>query len=106
MTGVADFDDLAATVAGSGARRAHMMGRPMLTIDGRMFACLDDGMLGLRLGAGTPAHVDALSLPGAALFSPGNRGRTFRDWVGIPVSAARHWEGFAIAAMEWTQRSG
>lgn len=76
-----------------------MMGRPMLSIDGRMFACLDGDVLGIRLGAEAEEHREALELPGAALFSPGDKGRVFRDWVAIPTASAAHWEEFATAAM-------
>lgn len=93
------FEALADALTGLGARRAHMMGRPMLAVGGRMFACLDAGVLGVRLGAGTPEHDAALELAGAALFSPGGRGRTFRDWVGLPSTADEHWLRFATAAM-------
>lgn len=93
------FDALAAALAPLGARRAQMMGRPMLSVDRRMIACLDDGVLGVRLGAGSPAHTAALRRPGAAVFSPGGRGRTFRDWVGLPLAAADHWEDAALDAL-------
>jgi hypothetical protein len=99
MTGQTEFDDLALALIEHGAKRAQMMGRPMLAIGGRMFACLDNGMLGLRLGADTQAHADALEIAGSALFSPGEKGRVFRDWVALPASRAEHWEPFAVAAM-------
>ncbi len=93
-----EFDALAEALAEQGAARSRMMGRPMLTLDGRMFACLDAGMLGLRLGEQNPAHAEALALPGAEIFSPG-QGRRFRDWVSLPVDRADDWERFAVAAM-------
>lgn len=93
------FADLVDDLVPSGARRSQMMGRPMLAIDGRMFACLDGDVLGIRLGAGTDEHRQALEVPGAALFSPGDKGRTFRDWVAIPSASADRWEEFAVAAM-------
>lgn len=95
----AAFDALAATLAPLGVRRAQMMGRPVLAVERRMIACLDDGVLGVRLGAGSPAHTAALARPGAAVFSPGDRGRAFRDWVGLPPAAAAHWEDAVLEAL-------
>lgn len=93
------FTVLAEALVPQGARRAQMMGRPMLSIDGRMFACLDGDVLGIRLGGETEEHGEALDIPGATLFSPGDKGRVFRDWVAIPSASADRWEEYASAAM-------
>ncbi len=63
--------------------------------------CLDGDVLGVRLGAGTADHQQALDVPGAEVFSPGDKGRTFRDWVAIPVTSSADWEHFANAAMAY-----
>lgn len=100
MTAADDaFDDLADSLVPQGARRAKMMGRPMLSLGGKMFACLSEGMLALKLGAGSDSHTAALALPGAALFVPGKR-RVFKDWVSLPADQADEWERFAVDAME------
>ncbi|CAN5344983.1 hypothetical protein BH10ACT7_BH10ACT7_28130 [soil metagenome] len=93
------FDDLADSLVPQGASRAKMMGRPMLSLGGKMFACLNAGMLGLKLGAGTESHTAALAVPGAVLFSPG-KDRVFKDWVSLPVEQEHEWERFAVEAME------
>lgn len=98
------FDELAQAMSWSGVRRAHMMGRPMLSIDRRMLACLDHGNLGLRLGRGTPRHAAALSIAGAEPFAPGDRGRVFHDWIALPLEAKSHWAAFAYDALEHTRR--
>lgn len=95
----AAFDDLADVLVPEGARRGKMMGRPMLSLGGKMFACLSEGMLALKLGAGSDSHTAALALPGAVLFVPG-KGRVFKDWVSLPVEQADEWERFAVDAME------
>lgn len=100
MTGADDaFDDLAGSLVPQGARRGTMMGRPMLSLGGKMFACLNAGMLGLKLGAGSESHTAALAVPGATLFSPG-KDRVFKDWVSLPADQADDWERFAVDAME------
>ncbi|MGB4777665.1 GNAT family N-acetyltransferase [Microbacterium sp.] len=103
---IEQFDELAEAMSWLGARRAHMMGRPMLSIDGRMLACLDDGNLGLRLGRGTPRHSAALSIAGAGPFAPGDRGRAFHDWVALPVDARSEWAAFTYDALEHTRLLG
>jgi hypothetical protein len=97
----AEFDDLASRLTVHGATRAQMMGRPMLSVGGKMFACLDGPVLGVKLGRETPEFAEALGLPGAAVFSPGNSKRNFLDWVALPVDAVDDWERFAMAAKEY-----
>ena len=97
----AAFDELTESMVALGAERAKMMGRPMLRIGRRMFACLDRGVLGLRLGAGTDEHELALALEGAAIFTPAGA-IVFRDWVALPVDQAEHWEEWSAAALRYT----
>ena len=96
--GVGDFEALAEGLEGAGIRRGRMMSRPMLSIDGRMFACLLDDGLTLRLGAGSAPYERALALPGATVFSPG-AGRVFRDWVVVPLAHATTWPELADVAL-------
>ncbi|WP_293785273.1 GNAT family N-acetyltransferase [uncultured Aeromicrobium sp.] len=98
------FDELAEAMSWLGVRRAHMMGRPMLSIDRRMLACLDDDQLGLRLGRETRRHGEALTVAGTHLFTPGNRGRVFRDWIALPIEAGDDWPVFTYDALENTRR--
>ncbi|MFD1713700.1 hypothetical protein ACFSBZ_04375 [Amnibacterium flavum] len=96
------FDELAADLVERGARQGRMMGRPMLSTGGRMFACLNAGALGLKLGESSREHAEALAIPGAGLFSPA-KGRIFRDWVSLPLTASDDWERFAVIAMDRLQ---
>jgi hypothetical protein len=98
-----EFDDLATSLAVAGAIRAQMMGRPILKIAGKMFACLDGPVLGVKLGRETPEFAEALDVPGAAIFSPGNSQRNFLDWVALPLDAVDDWERFANAAKEYIE---
>ncbi|PJJ72871.1 hypothetical protein CLV46_2448 [Diaminobutyricimonas aerilata] len=100
--GVGDFEAVAEGLEGAGIRRGRMMGRPMLSIGGRMFACLVDGGLTLRLGAGSASYARALALPGAVVFAPG-ADRVFRDWVVVPVAHATTWPEFADAALAYAE---
>jgi len=76
------------------------MGRPSVTIAGRMVACLNGEVLGIRLMRTSPEFTDALALDGAELFDPSGKGRPFRDWVAVPVAEAAHWAPLVIAALE------
>jgi hypothetical protein len=93
------FEEIANTLRRDGASRSEVMGRPMLTLDGRMFACLDGATLAVRLGRWTAEYEGALDVPGASVFSPGLSGRTFNDWVSLPLDAAPSWRRFARAAL-------
>jgi hypothetical protein len=76
-----------------------MLGRPVMAIEGRMFACLDSTDLAVRLGRWTAESEAALDVPGASIFSPGNSGRTFNDWVSLPLGVAGVWRRFAMDAL-------
>ena len=93
-----EFDELAALLAADGAVRSQMMGRPMLSSGGKMFACLDGPVLAVRLGRGTAEFEEAIDVPGASVFSPGQK-RNFLDWVALPLDAVDDWERYARAAM-------
>jgi hypothetical protein len=95
----AAFEELATTLRRDGASRSELVGRPVLTLEGRMFACLDGSSLAVRLGRWTAEYEGALDVPGASVFSPGTSGRTFNDWVELPVDAVRDWRRFATAAL-------
>ena len=96
---IANFDEVAVALEQLGARRAKMMGRPMLALERRMFACLEGDRLALKLGAGTPEFDEAMAIPGAELFSRGASNRRFTDWVAIPAEHSDRWEEFAVAAL-------
>ncbi|MFC0678561.1 hypothetical protein ACFFGH_11995 [Lysobacter korlensis] len=96
---IAEFEELAAPLERLGAHRAELLGRPVMTLEGRMFACLDDTDLAVRLGRWTPEYEAALDVPGASIFSPGTSGRTFNDWVELPLASADVWHRFAIDAL-------
>jgi TfoX/Sxy family transcriptional regulator of competence genes len=94
------LDLLVAELGDPAIARGRMMGRPILTRDGTMFACLNGEVLGVKLGAGTPEHAAALAIPGAELFDPSTKGRPFKDWVSLPLDAADDWVtfgGYAVA---------
>jgi hypothetical protein len=87
-----------------GIVRGRMMGRPILSRDGTMFACLNGDSLGVKLGAGTPEHTGALAVPGAELFDPGGVGRPFKDWVSLPLDASAEWVPFTGYALAFAAR--
>ncbi len=98
-----EFDELAGRLAIEGATRGQMMGRPMLSVGGKMFACLSGPVLAVKLGRSTEEFAAALDLPGADVFKPGGDSkRSFLDWVALPLDAVDEWERYARAAMDFT----
>lgn len=93
------FDDIAADLAHHGANAGAMFGKRALKAHGKAFACLKDDCLAFKLGEGTPAHAEALALPGAELFDPSGKRRPFKDWVSVPHVHAAQWPNLAEAAL-------
>ena len=82
------------------ARRGTMMGRPIVLAGATMLACLDRDVLGIRLGRESTEFARAMAVPGAALFDPSGKGHPFKDWAGIPVSAADEWLPLCAALLD------
>jgi hypothetical protein len=100
MTAQQVYDELAASLAPRGVKASQMFGMPTLkNVNGKAFAGLRGDAVTFRLGAGTPEHTDALKLAGAKPFDPG-MGRPMKDWVEVPAKHAKHFERFAIAALD------
>ncbi|WP_328764456.1 MULTISPECIES: hypothetical protein [unclassified Streptomyces] len=89
------FEDIAADLAPRGVTTGAMFGARALKARGKVFACLNGDTLAVKLGAGTPAHTKALSLPGVELFDPSGAGHPFKDWVVLPAGRAEHWPHYA-----------
>jgi hypothetical protein len=94
------LDLVVAELGDPGIVRSRMMGRPVLTLAGTMFAVLNGDALGLKLGAGTPVFAEARALEGAGLLDPGGKGRPFKDWVALPLEHAAVWPGYAADALD------
>ncbi|MCX4626284.1 hypothetical protein [Streptomyces sp. NBC_01443] len=89
------FDHIAADLAPRGVTAGAMFGARALKAHGKVFACLNGDALAVKLGVGTPAHTEALSLPGVELFDPSGAGRPFKDWVALPTAQAGAWPHYA-----------
>ncbi|WP_421735018.1 hypothetical protein [Cellulomonas sp.] len=106
MTEESDYEAIADDLVARGATRAQMMGRPILKVGSTMFAAHIGGdRLAVKLGRDSAEHAEALALPGAAVWSPGDSGRLFYDWVALPASAEDHWMRFAEIARVLAQTS-
>ncbi|MEO5533553.1 MAG: hypothetical protein ABIR17_00280 [Pseudolysinimonas sp.] len=92
--------DAVVSALGKDVRRSQMMGYPSITRDGKMIGCFDTHGLGVKLGRSTPEHAAALAVPGATIFTPGNSGRLFYDWVTLPPSASDTWTDWMRAAID------
>lgn len=85
-----------------GIARMRMFGRPALTVGGKIFACLSDGVLGVKLRSDPDAHAAAMRQPGAEPFAPA-KGRTFASWVGFPLAQEDAWLPMARLALATMQ---
>ncbi|MFJ3909028.1 hypothetical protein [Streptomyces vinaceus] len=94
------LEEIAADLAPRGVTAGAMFGARALKSHGKAFACLKGEVLAVKLGAGTPAHAEALALAGAELFDPAGSGRPFRDWVALPADRAGHWGRYAERALD------
>ena len=106
MTEESDYEAIADDLVARGATRAQMMGRPILKAGSTMFAAHIGGdRLAVKLGRDSAEHAEALTLPGATVWSPGDSGRLFYDWVALPASAEDDWMRFAEIARVRAQTS-
>ncbi len=98
------YDEIAERLAAErGVTPAQAFGMPALKAGGKMFAGLAGEEMTFKLGAGTPAHAEALALEGAHLFDPSGRDRPFKDWVQVPAAHGARWQEFAERAWEAAQ---
>ena len=78
--------------------QAKMMGMPCLKARGKMFAGLWREDMTFKLAG--EAHRQALDLPGAVLFDPGEMGRPWKAWVQAPFAQREAWPALAEAALQ------
>lgn len=94
------LDGLVTRLGPLGVRASKLFGKPALKdVEGKAFACLHNDELACRLGEGTQAYTEALTLDGAHLFDPSGAGRPMRDWVSLPEPYSERWAEFASAAL-------
>lgn len=96
---MSEFDDLVEAL-GPEVERRKMMGSPILMHGGKMVACLDSDMLAVKLGRDRPEHADALTVPGAAVWSPQKGRKGFTDWIGLPLAASEVWLDWVRTAVD------
>ncbi len=71
-----------------------------VTATGKVLACLrPDGAFVAELGAGTPAHTEALAVAGAVPFDPSGKGRPMKDWVLLPPGEQHRWLALVTSAL-------
>ena len=93
------FDRIANELATRpGVQLARMFGMPGVKFKGKAFTGLFGEAMVFKLGAGTPAHANALDLKGGSLWDPSQMGRPFKDWVQVPLAQSKRWPEFAERA--------
>lgn len=78
-------------------QRSTMMGLPCVRLNGRFFACLDrSGSLVVKLPAGRVRQL--IDAGHGQRFAPA--GRTFREWVALPVPDRHRWQDLLAEARD------
>jgi hypothetical protein len=99
MDAEAAFEALAAELSPAGAVTGKMFGARTITLRKKAFACLQGDAIALKLGAGSPEHTRALSIPGTHLWDPSGQDRPFKDWVLVPAIDGPELSGLGEAAL-------
>ena len=86
-------------IATSPATAGKFFSIPSLKIDGKVFAGLYRETMIFKLPL--TSRIEALSLAGAYLFDPSERGQAWKEWVVVPVEHAARWAGLAREAFEY-----
>jgi len=95
----AEYDAIAAALAGAGVSSSQMFGVPCLKYGGKPFATFHPDAMTFKLRP--PEHAAALALPGAHLFDPSGAGRPMKEWVEVPAAHAARWPEFAREALHY-----
>ncbi len=80
-----------------------MFGAVSLMVGGKAIGCLYGDAVAFKLGRESPAHAEALALPGAVPFDPSGMDRPFKDWVVVPLASSGKWPSLADAALAFTK---
>jgi hypothetical protein len=94
-----EFDRIVNTL-GHEVERKQMMGSPILMREGKMVACLDGDLIAVKLGRDRAEYAEALTVPGAGIWSPQKGRKGFTDWVGIPVAQSGVWLDWVRTAVD------
>jgi TfoX/Sxy family transcriptional regulator of competence genes len=100
MTAESEFARLADDLEDAGVVKGRMFGADTLLHDGKLIACLKNGLEGFKLGETTDEFAAARTLPGASLFAPAGEGRPpFKGWVAFSAEHADVWLDLAQQAL-------
>jgi hypothetical protein len=97
----AEYDAIVSEMmATSSTSSGKMFGMPCLkNSNGKAFAGYFEGEMVFKLGGAS--HAEALTLSGARLFDPSERGRPMKEWVVVPVEHVSRWLEFARKAFDY-----
>ena len=97
----AEYDAVVSEMmATSPTSSGKMFGMPCLkNSNGKAFAGFFEGEMVFKLGGAN--HAEALSLSGARLFDPSERGRPMKEWVVVPIEHVSRWLEFARNAFDY-----
>jgi hypothetical protein len=94
------FDEIAddAVARNGDVELSQMMGMPALKRGGKLWVGFWKGEMVFKL-VDQAEREQALTLDGAHLFDPGERGRPMKEWVSVPQTHEREWPKLAERAL-------
>jgi hypothetical protein len=94
---IADFGE------SDGVSVSQMFGKACLKINGKAFIAQHLEVVIFKL-SGTD-HARAMALTGAMLWDPSGKRRPMKEWVALPVTASKHFDSLANAALEYVAKA-
>jgi hypothetical protein len=94
---IASFDET------DGVTISQMFGKACLKINGKAFVAQHLEVVVFKLSGAD--HARALGISGAALWDPSGKGRPMKEWVALPATASKHFDAFAMAALEYVTQA-
>jgi hypothetical protein len=76
----------------------QMMGMPCIKLGGKMIIGIWNEEMVFKL-PDEAVREQALTLEGAHLFDPSEKGRAFKEWVQVPAAHMSEWPGLADEAL-------
>jgi hypothetical protein len=86
-----------------GVTTGQMFGKPCLKVGGKAFVALHKETIVFKLSG--DAHKMALALKGAVLWDPSGKKRPMKEWVALPITAAKSFMALARDARTYVVSS-
>lgn len=79
--------------------QGQLFGKPCFKMGKKAYVCFFEECMVFKLTG--EQHITALSLPGAQLFDPSQKGRPMKEWVQLPFTTQEEWKHYASEAAKY-----